>query len=130
MANLTEVINRYGDNKTEMDRYKKLCDADNSLIKTEMIGDKMDSIDTDKYIAKITTVDKSFMDEPKLLNVIHSFNIPNSLGIIKTKKYIDEDALESAIYNGEISQEVMDKIAECKVEKTEYRLTVRKKKGE
>lgn len=129
---LATVIDRYGDNKAEMDKYKKMCDADNTLIKATMISDNelITEYTADKYTAKITTVDKGYTDEAKLINVIHSFNIPNSLGIIKTKEYIDEDALESAIYNGEISQEVMDEIVKCKVEKTEYRLTVKKKKGE
>ena len=127
---LTEVIDRYGNNKAEMDKYKKLCDVDNTFIKTAMLEDNMENYATDNYTAKITTVDKGYFDEPKVLSVIHSYNIPNSLGIIKTKEYIDEDALEAAIYNGELSKEVIDKIAECKVEKTEYRLSVRKKKGE
>lgn len=130
LITLAEVIDHYGENKAQMDKYKKLCDTDNSLIKSEMIGSKMESYSTDNYTAKITIVDKSYTDEAKVIGVIHSFNIPNSLGIIKTKEYIDEDALEAAIYNGEIPKEVMDEIAKCKVEKTEYRLSVKKKKGE
>lgn len=127
---LTATIDHYGDNKAEFDAYKKLCDSDNKVIKEIMGEAKLDQYSTANYIAKLTAVDKSYFDESKLIGTIHSFNIPDSLGIIKTREYIDEDALESAIYNGEISKEVMDEIANCKIEKTEYRLNIKKKKGE
>ena len=127
---LAEAIDRYAQNKSEKDKYDKLCKPDNDFIKSTMIEAKYTDFESDYNVAKVTAVDKGYTDEAKLINVIHSFNIPNSLGIIKTKEYIDEDALESAIYNGEIPQEVMNEIVKCKVEKTEYRLTIKKKKGE
>ena len=128
LKDLKQCIERYGVNKEELDTYKMICDTESKKIKAIMTEDKLKEFDSDNYTAKVTTVDKSYTDEAKLLQVIHSFNIPDSLGIIKTREYIDEDALESAIYNGEISEEVMKSIATCKVDKFEYRLNVKKKK--
>lgn len=125
---LAEAIDRYAENKSSMDAIKKLCDKDNATIKEIMTEEKMNICSTEDNTAKIIEVDKSYTDEAKLLSVIHAFNIPNSLGIIKTKEYIDEDALESAIYNNEIPDEVMQEIIKCKVEKYEYRLQVKKNK--
>ena len=128
LKDLKQSIERYGINKEELDTYKMICDTENKKIKALMTEDKLKEFGSDNYTAKLTTVDKSYTDEAKVLQVIHSFNIPNSLGIIKTKEYIDEDALESAIYNNEIPEEVIKAIADCKVEKLEYRLSVKKNK--
>jgi hypothetical protein len=125
---LSESIEKYGVNKAEMDTYKKICDAENKKIKELMAETELKTFDSESYTAKITEVDKSYVDEAKLLGVIHSNNIPDSLGIIKTKEYIDEDALESAIYNGLISDDVMGQISDCKVPKKEIRLNISKKK--
>lgn len=127
---LSESIENYGINKAEMDSYKKICDAENKKIKSIMGEAKLKAYDSKSYTAKITEVDKSYIDEAKLIGVIHSNNIPDSLGIIKTKEYIDEDALESAIYNGLISEEIIQEISNCKIPKTEIRLNISKKKGE
>ena len=127
---LSEVIEHYGINKKVLDDYKKICDADNKAVKEMMADANLKNYDSENYIAKITEVDKSYIDETKLIGVIHANNLPNSLGIIKTKEYIDEDALESAIYNNLISDEVLSQIADCKVPKTEIRLNIKKKKGE
>lgn len=127
---LSESIEKYGVNKAEMDSYKKICDAENKKIKEIMGEAKLKTYDSESYTAKITEVDKSYMDEAKLIGIIHSNNIPNSLGIIKTKEYIDEDALESAIYNHLISDDILQEISNCKVAKTEIRLNISKKKGD
>lgn len=127
---LSEVIEHYGNNKAEMDSYKKICDADNKQIKEMMNEAELKNYDSESYTVKLTEVDKSYVDEAKLIGVVHSNNLPDSLGIIKTKEYIDEDALESAIYNGLISDDILRQISDCKVPKTELRLNISKKKGE
>ena len=65
-----------------------------------------------------------------MIQVVRSYNIPESIGIVKTREYIDEDALESAIYNGLIPDDVMDKIKECMTVKEveTIRLTTKKEK--
>ena len=83
---------------------------------------------TDRYKATYIVSDRTSIDESKLLGVIHANNIPDSLGIIKTKEYIDEDALESAIYNNEISDDVMAQISECMIKKEVISLKLTRQK--
>lgn len=127
---LMELIDRYGMNKQEFDDYKTICDAENKQIKDMMAKANLKAYNTDRYKATYIVSERTSMDEAKLIGVIHSNNIPDSLGIIKTKEYIDEDALESAIYNNEISDEVMAQIANCMDKKEVVSLKLTRQKGE
>lgn len=125
---LIEAIDRYGFNKDELDDYKAICDEESKHIK-QMMGDAhLKSYNTDLFKATYIVSDRTTMDEAKLLGVIHKNNLPETLGIIKTKEYIDEDALESAIYNGEISDDVMAQISECTIKKEVISLKLTKQK--
>ena len=127
---LKELINAYGLNKQELDDYKAICDNENKQIKDIMNEAGLKVYETDKYKASYIVSERTSMDEVALLKVIHSNNIPNSLGIIKTREYIDEDALESAIYNKEIPDDVMKQISDCMIKKEVISLKLTKAKGE
>lgn len=127
---LIELIDKYGFNKNELDSYKAICDKDNKKIKDMMAEANLKAYNTDKYKATYIVSERTSMNESKMLGVIHSNNIPDSLGIIKTKEYIDEDALESAIYNGEISEDVLAQIAECMEKKEVVSLKLTRQKGD
>ena len=127
---LKELINAYGLNKQELDDYKAICDNENKQIKDIMSEAGLKVYETDKYKASYIVSERTSMDEVALLRVIHSNNIPNSLGIIKTREYIDEDALESAIYNKEIPDDVMNQISDCMIKKEVISLKLTKAKGE
>lgn len=127
---LIELIDKYGFNKNELDSYKAICDEDNKKIKDMMAEANLKAYNTDKYKATYIVSERTSMNESKMLGVIHSNNIPDSLGIIKTKEYIDEDALESAIYNGEISEDVLAQIAECMEKKEVVSLKLTRQKGD
>ena len=125
---LEELIDKYGFNKNELDSYKAICDEDNKKIKDMMAEANLKNYNTDKYKATYIISDRTSIDESRLLAVIHANNIPDSLGIIKTKEYIDEDALESAIYNNEISDDVMAQISECMIKKEVISLKLTRQK--
>lgn len=127
---LNDLIDKYGFNKCELDSYKAICDESNKQIKDMMAEANLKNYNTDRYKVTYIVSERTSMNEAKLIGVIHSNNIPNSLGIIKTREYIDEDALESAIYNGEISDDVMSQIAECMDKKEVISLKLTAKRGE
>ena len=50
--------------------------------------------------------------------------------LIKTKEYVDTDAMEEAIYNGTITQNMLLEISKAQEVKESVALTIKKKKGE
>jgi len=129
MTNLDELIPQYAQNKAEMDSYKKICDSENAQIKT-LMADLDDPVyEAGGYKATYSVQERESMNEDVLLDIAHHFGLSE---IIKTKEYIDFDALEKAIYDGKISDDVlleMNKAKEVK-EVVTLRVTKIKKKKE
>jgi len=122
---LQEKIKYYFDQKTILDTVKKDVDKFNTEIKSEMAD--LDTLEVDNLIAKKTISTRESIDEEKLIPIIKSWNIPNE-DIIKTKEYVDMEALENAIYNGLISQEQLVEMSSAKTVKEIVTLKVTKKK--
>ena len=111
---LDTLIPQYAQNKADLDSYKKICDEENKRIKAIMENYALQHCEAGGYKAVYTVQKRESMNEDKLLEIAHQYGIPE---IVKTKEYIDFDALESAIYNGHISQDIlleMDKAKETK----------------
>jgi hypothetical protein len=85
-------------------------------------------VSTSLGTAKITEQEKVTFIEDKLIEFLKSNNIADN--IVKTKEYVDFDALESAIYNGKISDELVQSMSECQEKKVTTVLRISKKKGE
>lgn len=132
MNNLNDLdilIPRYVENKVEMESYKKICDRENAQIKSIMKDFAVQNYATGGYKATYSVSTRETMNEEMLLEIAHNFGIPE---IVKTKEYIDFDALENAIYNGRISQEVlleMNKAKEIKEVVTLRVTKIKKKEG-
>jgi len=137
---LDTLIPQYAENKQLLDDYKKICDDENKQIK-----DLMDegSYEAGGYKATKIVSTRESMNEEALLSLLQSYSdgiskalnkVDSSiefidfrkLGVIKTKEYVDMDALESAIYNGKISKEVLMEIDKCRESKEVITLRVSK----
>lgn len=127
MKRLDELIPQYASNKNEMDAYKKLCDKENAEIKSIMKDLALQKYEAGEYKATYTISKRETMDEEILLEIAHQFGIPE---IVKTKEYIDFDALENAIYNGKISPEILTEMDRARSVKEVVTLRVSKKKGD
>lgn len=123
---LDELVKSYYQNKLDLDSYDKICKDENAKIKAKMSEIDSSDYEVDGLVVKIIDQDRSSFNEEKLLSVAKSLN----LDIIKTREYVDMDALESLIYNGKLSKEDMLKLNECKEEKIVKTLKVTRKKGE
>lgn len=126
---LDELIPQYARDKEGLDNYKKICDKENARIKTIMAGLSLKDYESGDYRAVYTVSKRDTMNEEKLLEIAHNYGIPE---IVKTKEYIDFDALEKLIYDGKIPNEVvleMDKAKETK-EVVTLRVSKIKKKKE
>lgn len=127
MNRLDELIPQYAVNKSELDAYKKLCDKENAEIKSIMKDLALQKYEAGEYKATYTISKRETMDEEILLEVAHQFGIPE---IIKTKEYIDFDALENAIYNGKISPEILTEMDRARSVKEVVTLRISKNKGD
>lgn len=127
--NLDELIPQYAQNKAEMDSYKKICDSENAQIKALMAELDDPVYEAGGYKATYSVQERESMNEDILLDIAHHFGLSE---IVRTKEYIDFDALEKAIYDGKISDDIlleMNKAKEVK-EVVTLRVTKIKKKRE
>lgn len=126
---LEELIPIYGENNTQYNGLKKVVSEQSSEIKKLMQGNKIDEKSVGGWTAKLTVKKSESFDEDKLLGIVKELGFADKL--IKTREYVDMDALEEAIYNGEITQDMLVvKIAQAKVVKESVALTIKKRKGE
>lgn len=126
--NLKDLIVAYVQNKSELDDYKKICDRQNAEIKEQMKESNLTEFEADGYVAKYSVTKRESMNEDKLLDILKELPTANNLNLIKTKEYVDMDALESAIYNEQIPQDVMLKLSLCRESKEVVTLRVSKAK--
>lgn len=130
MGKLEKLIPQYAQDKLLLDTYKKTCDAENAEIKQLMLEENKSTFEADGYIATRTVSTRETINEEMLLQIAHYYGISE---IVKTKEYIDFEALEDAIYNGKISKDILIEISKAKESKEVVTLRVTKikaKKGE
>ena len=112
-VSLDTLIPQYAENKSMLDDYKKICDNENKQIKELM---EEGSYEAGGWKATKTISTRETMNEEKLLDIAkkNSYYLSD---IIKTKEYIDMDKLESLLYKGNISKEVLMEIDKCRESK-------------
>lgn len=123
-VSLDTLIPQYAENKSMLDDYKKICDEENKQIKDMM---EEGSYEAGGWKATKTISTRETMNEDKLLDVAkkNSYYLSD---IIKTKEYIDMDKLESLLYKGNISKEVLLEIDKCRESKEVVTLRISKVK--
>ena len=119
-----------------IDEYKASKDKENALkksnadvsdkIKSYFIDKGIDKHSTDLYTATVTTTNKESLNEELAIEIIKE-NLDGALlkSVIKQKEYIDEDALEKLVYNGDFD---ITKLEKAKIVKPVTTLRVTKKK--
>lgn len=121
--NLKELIRLFYEDKQNLDKYKKLTDEYNQEIKDAMKELGINEFNTDNgLVAKITIQNRESFIEDNLINKLKELQLPE---IIKTKEYVDMDALEDAIYNGKLNA---SELTNCREIKQVVTLKVSKKK--
>jgi hypothetical protein len=126
---LDELIPMYATNKIELDSYTALCKQENEEIKKQMLERGTEKYSTGGYTAKRTVSYRESLNEDKLMAVILKHGIKD---VIKTREYVDMDALENYLYHNEMTSSLAADLESCK-SKTEVvtlRVTKDKKKGD
>lgn len=129
---LEQLVLEYANNKSVADRYKKLADKLNTEIKSIMESRNLTDVTAGDYTVKYVVQNRETMDEDKLISIIDDAPGISQLRstIIKTKEYVDFDALENAIYHGDIPQEVVQAMNRAREVRKIVTLRINKKKGE
>ena len=124
--NLSEMIDTYKSSKDKENALKKANNEMNENIKTYMQEHDMSSANSEKYTATLSCTKKESLNEDLAIEIIKE-NLGGALlsSVIKQKEYIDEDALEKLVYNGDFD---INKLAKAKMVKETYTLRIGKKK--
>ena len=123
---LSKAIDKYKESKDKENALKKANNELNENIKTYMQEHDMTSANSEKYTATLSCTEKESLNEDLAIEIIKE-NLGGALlsSVIKQKEYIDEDALEKLVYNGDFD---INKLAKAKIVKSVYTLRVNKKK--
>ena len=122
---LTQLVSSYIINKDKEKEFKDIASAENTEIKALMNESKMSKFETDD--GSVTLSDRVTEDfiEDKLIQFLKERGLSDD--IVKTREYVDFDALESAIYHEKISGDNLKDMASCKDIKTTQVLRIKKK---
>ena len=123
---LSKAIDSYKESKDKENALKKANNELNENIKTYMQEHDMESANSDNWTATLSCTKKESLNEDLAIEIIKE-NLGGALlsSVIKQKEYIDEDALEKLVYNGDFD---INKLAKAKMVKETYTLRIGKKK--
>lgn len=127
---LEELIPQYAMNKQELDSYTKICKDENEQIKAHLVALGQDEYSSGGYKVKRIVAVKESMNEAKLIEVLRQNGIDVA---IKTREYVDMDALEAYLYNNIPSADLARQLEGCRTtsETVQLRLSkVKSNKGE
>lgn len=127
IALLEGLIPQFAENKAQLDKYEKLCEADKTEIKQTMADYALQRYETEGYTAIRSVSERESFNEEMLLDIVKAFDTPE-LGLIKTREYVDFDALEAAIYNDRLDKDSLLNIQKAKETKIVVTLRVSKKR--
>lgn len=117
---LTELLPIYHMQKSEMDSIKKVVDKENAEIKTLMRKSNLSEFIAGDIKATCSVSERQDFIEEALIEKLKDMKVK---GVIKKKEYVDMDALENAIYNGELNAA---ELASCQTKKEVVTLRVTK----
>ena len=123
---LSKAIDLYKENKDLENKLKKSNTEAGNLIKQYFNEKGITSASSEKCTATVTTTTKSTLNEELAIEIIKE-NLGGALlrSVIKKKEYIDEDALEKLVYNGDFD---ITKLEKAKIDTTTQTLRIARKK--
>lgn len=100
-VDIASIIDSYGKNKDEEKGLKKYIDKESKLIKEYFSKNNLESFESNKYTATVSNTTKTSLNDDLAIEILKANLKPEELKtVIKTKEYIDEDALEKLSYSG------------------------------
>ena len=117
---LSKAIDEYKESKDKENALKKANDSMGKDIKQYMLDNDMTKANGEKYTVTMSKTVKQKLNEDLAIEIIKE-NLDGALlaSVIKQKEYIDEDALEKLVYNGDFD---ITKLAKAEINTTTYTL--------
>ena len=117
---LSKAIDEYKESKDKENSLKKANDRIGKDIKQYMLDNNMTKANGEKYTVTMSKTVKQKLNEDLAIEIIKE-NLDGALlaSVIKQKEYIDEDALEKLVYNGDFD---ITKLAKAEINTTTYTL--------
>lgn len=108
VVDLSTLIDSYKNSKDNENNFKKLSKDLGAQIKSEFKSRKIDKFASEKYVATVSITQKESINQDRAIIILKDNLSDDQLDqVIKTKEYIDEDALEKLIYNGEVQADLL-----------------------
>lgn len=118
-AELKNLIDSYGESKKEENAIVKRNNERNSQIKQLFLDNDISSFETDSFIATVSETEKQSLNNELALGILKKELGENELtSVVKTKEYIDEDALEKLVFNGQFDISKLEKAVDKKIVST------------
>lgn len=125
-AELKNLIDSYGESKNEENTIVKRNKERNAQIKQLFLDNDISSFETDSFIATVSETEKQSLNNELALCILKEELGENELtSVVKTKEYIDEDALEKLVFNGQFDISKLEKAVDKKIVST-LRIKARK----
>lgn len=125
-AELKNLVDSYGESKKEENAIVKRNNERNSQIKQLFLDNDISSFETDSFIATVSETEKQSLNNELALGILKKELGENELtSVVKTKEYIDEDALEKLVFNGQFDISKLEKAVDKKIVST-LRIKTRK----
>ena len=113
VINIKQLIDDYQENNSTAKQYKDKAEELGGQIKTYFANNNTNTESSDNWVAKVTITQKETLDEVRAIEVLKESLTDDKFNeVVKTKFYIDEDALEKLVYNGEFDISLLEP---CKV---------------
>lgn len=118
-AELKNLVDSYGESKKEENAIVKRNNERNSQIKQLFLDNDISSFETDSFIATVSETEKQSLNNELALCILKKELGENELtSVVKTKEYIDEDALEKLVFNGQFDISKLEKAVDKKIVST------------
>lgn len=123
---LSKIIDAYKESKDEENRLHKINDETCKNIKSYMQMLGVNTADGSEYTANLSITQKESLNNDLAIEILKS-NLDEETvrTVIKSKEYIDEDALEKLVYAGLFD---ITKLAKAKIVKKVSTLRITKRK--
>ncbi len=124
---LQQLIPQYGNHDLELKELKKVCDSEKDEIKKQMLEQNLYTETYGGFKVTNTVSKRTSFDEERAMEILKSNGITD---VIKTREYLDMDALENKLYEGTVPKEVILLLDGCRNETEVVTLKCTKVKGE
>lgn len=106
--NLETLIPQYKEAKDEEKKIKSSVTELGTLIKDEFKNKQIEEYTVNGIRATITITPKESFNELQAIEILRKALSPDQFSqIVKTKEYIDDDAFEKAVYQGQIDASIL-----------------------